>query len=66
MNTGYPAVFDPCRKCGAMAWARVQDVERIALRCSSVSQTDDDIIERWNCPCGHFLTWGHPKAMEAA
>ena len=61
-----PAGFDPCRKCGAMAWVRVQHVERIALRCPSVSQVDDDMIERWNCPCGNVLTWGHPKAMEAA
>ena len=70
MNTGYPAVFDPCRKCGAMAWQRAPDVVRIAIRAegsdSFLTSPDDDVIERWNCPCGNFLTWGHPKAKETA
>ena len=67
MNTsGYPPVFEPCRKCGAMAWVPAGDVDRIAVRCPSVVQVDDDIIERWNCPCGGYLTWGHPKMMETA
>ena len=57
----HPDVFDPCRKCGAMAWVRGPDVDRN----TSASQADDDVIERWNCPCGNFLTWGHPKTMES-
>ena len=62
----YPAVFEPCRKpgCGAMAWVRVADVDRIAVRQPSVVQVDDDVIERWNCPCGNYLTWGHRKGTE--
>ena len=56
----HPAAFDPCRKCGAMAWVRGPDVDRIAVRQPSVMQVDDDVIERWNCPCGAYLTWGHP------
>ena len=65
----HPPEFEPCRKCGAMAWVRVANLDRILPGNGVIRWTDDDLddlIERWNCPCGNYLTWGHPRKMETA